>query len=263
MIARKKKHYKMNWKDLPSRIFPTILWLIIMAWCILLLIFVIWGFLATFKTPDEFYFNPTGLPTSWEYLTFNNYIEVFNNLKYQYPDGTFAFFPELLWNSFILSFGSAFLAAATLTLTSFVYAKYSHIGFTAICFVLFLWCNYVPIGADLGTTLKFLNAYGLYNNVVGYWVYNMGGFGGGWLVYYAMWKGINMEYSDAAKIDGAGPWTIFYKILFPMTRGLFWVQVLMKFQTLWGNYMVVFNYMPSFPTFALALWKIRSATGDA
>ena len=56
---------------------------------------------------------------------------------------------------------------------------------------------------------------------------------------------------------------IFYKILFPMTRGLFWVQVLMKFQTLWGNYMVVFNYMPSFPTFALALWKIRSATGDA
>ena len=260
---KKKKHFKIKSKDIPHYIFPTVLWLIILVWCVTFLIFTVWGFLSAFKTADEFYFNPAGLPTSLEYLTFDNFIEVIKNLKYEYPDGSVAPFPQLLWNSFLLSFGSAFLASLTLTLTSYVYAKYSHISFTSICFVLFLWCNYVTLGGDLGTTLKFLKAWGLYNNVVGYWVWNMGGFGGGWLIYYAMWKGINMEYSDAAKIDGAGPWRILFQILFPMTKGLFWVQVLMKFQVLWGNYMVVVNYMPDFPTFAMALWKIRFSTGDA
>ena len=262
-INKKRKHISIKWKEIHHWIVPALIWAIILSWCILFILFMAWGIFATIKTPDEFYFNPAGFPTSWEYVTFNNYLEVFKNLNYMHPDGSYTYFIELLWNSFRLAFVSAFLAASALTLTSYVYAKYSHIWFTPICFILYLWCNYVTIGADLGTTLKFLKLYGFYNNPIGYYMYQCGGFGSGWLIYYAMWKGINMEYADAAKIDGAGPWRIFFSVLFPMTKGLFWVQVITMFQSLFGSYMSVFNFMPDYPTFALALWKIRTAVGDS
>lgn len=248
-------------KDCYKYLFPAAMWVIILLWCVLFILFTFWGVMTSLKTPAEFYYNKIGFPRSAKGWGFNNYVIVLKNINYQYPNGKrFAYAPELLWNSFLFAFMTAFLSIATLMLTSYVYARFSHIWFTKIAWWIFLWVNYMPFTVSLGAELKLLNSLGLYDNIIGMWVYNCGGFGGGFLLYYATWKGISPEYSDAAKIDGAGQFRILFSVILPLTKGLFFVQVLTKFTALWGNYTYNMTYLPSYPTFALAIWKVRETT---
>jgi multiple sugar transport system permease protein len=58
-------------------------------------------------------------------------------------------------------------------------------------------------------------------------VMSMWGFGRGMIVYLSGLQNINPEYYDAAKVDGAGVWNMFFKITIPMMSPVIFFNIVM------------------------------------
>ena len=61
-------------------------------------------------------------------------------------------------------------------------------------------------------------------------------------------------------MDGAGNFTIFFKIVFPLILGTFITVILIKFIDFWNDYTTPLWYMTSFPTISLGLFNLVSGT---
>lgn len=68
-----------------------------------------------------------------------------------------------------------------------------------------------------GATLKLYSDLALYNTgPLLHIVTHLGAGGMGFLVMYAFYKNISWEYAEAALIDGANHFTVFFRIMIPM-----------------------------------------------
>lgn len=77
------------------------------------------------------------------------------------------------------------------------------------------------------------------------------------MMFYAALSGISREYYEAARIDGAGNWTIMWRIAFPLIIDIF--GVLLMLRTLWillGSAQVVLLLTQE----ALVMLRSHSAT---
>ena len=75
-----------------------------------------------------------------------------------------------------------------------------------------------------------------------------------YLVFHAMFRALPKDFDEAAYMDGAGNFTIFFKINLPLVVGTFVTVMLIKFIDFWNDYMTPMIYMPSFPTIAYGLY---------
>ena len=81
------------------------------------------------------------------------------------------------------------------------------------------------------------------------------GFGGwNWFYFQSFWINLSWEYAEAAKIDGANDWTIFYKVMFPQSMGLFLALVISTWGTYWDDYNMPMLYLRQSPTLSLGLY---------
>ena len=78
------------------------------------------------------------------------------------------------------------------------------------------------------------------------------------MIYYAIWKGLSWEYAEAAFIDGASDFSVFIKIMFPMTTTVFGVLFVTQVITLWSDYQTPMVFLPSFPTLAYGVYTFQS-----
>ena len=65
------------------------------------------------------------------------------------------------------------------------------------------------------------------------------------------------SYAEAAFVDGASHFTVFRKIMLPMTRGTFGALFITAFITQWTDYMTPMIYLPTHPTIAQAAWGLQ------
>lgn len=54
-------------------------------------------------------------------------------------------------------------------------------------------------------------------------------------LFYTFFLGLPKELEEAARIDGAGPWRIFFSIVMPNARGAFAAVAILTFLTQWGS----------------------------
>ncbi len=237
-------------KWMKEHIFQMIFGLIIFVWCCAYVTFFCWGLLTSFKDPVGFYIDPIGIsfnPIDWAP---QNYVLAFNAIKKIMPDGSIVRFPTMALNSLLYCLGNAIFPNVMLCLATYVLNKYKHFRWTQILWGIFLVTNFVPFTSDLGSELKLMHGLGIFDSIVGNWIYNCGAFGSGFLMYLGCWRSISNAYMEAAEIDGAGFWTVFFKIMFPQTAGLFLVLVITKFSGMFDDYMPMLLYLPSHPTIA-------------
>lgn len=75
-------------------------------------------------------------------------------------------------------------------------------------------------------------------------------FGGHFFYMYAFWKGISWSYAEAAEIDGANDYQIFFKIMLPMLVPSAIVLFVMSFIGGWNDYEGTLLYMKAYPNLA-------------
>ena len=83
----------------------------------------------------------------------------------------------------------------------------------------------------------------------------LGGFGSNFLIMYSFFKGIDKTYMEAAEIDGANRFGIFFKIMLPLAKGPFLSLFLLTFITQWNNYETPILFLSQMPTLSSGLYE--------
>ena len=246
-----------NFLKHPHNYFVMFLGLFLVFICISYAWMIYYGFATSFKSVNDFAENLLGFPR--RFVTYN-YDIAWTRLFYRIPlaEGGYekVYFPRLFLNTFLIACPPVLITLFTQSIVSYVCSKY-RFGFNKILHLLVVFVFVMPSVNALGQKIMFLKSIGFYDN---YWALLYGSIifaDYNFLIFYGSWKGIPNDYVEAAKIDGAGHFYIFFKIMFPLIRTQFIVLFVMAFIAKWKDYMQVMTTMPSWPVLSLALLSFQ------
>lgn len=216
------------------------------------LLFVIWWlFNNSLKDPFEYgrMQNSMALPDK---PLFGNYLQAFRLLN----AGEISFV-EMLGNSLLYTIVCSFLGSFTPAVTGYVLSKYRFKG-REIIYSLAIICMTLPIVGTGAAYMKLLHTLGLYNNPLFYVANALGGFNGTFLIYAAFFGGLSWSYAEAAEIDGANPWQIFFHVMFPQSLPIYFTYVIICAIACWNEYNMMILYMPDWLSLAAGLYSFRA-----
>ena len=79
------------------------------------------------------------------------------------------------------------------------------------------------------------------------------------LIFYAQFKMIPMDYTEAAKIDGATPLAVMLQIIAPLAAGTTSAVFVLNFIGLWNDFQIPMVYLPSHPVAAYGMYQFQTA----
>lgn len=245
-----------------GKIFPILSYTLICLWVVVFAYLFLWAIVSSIKTDYDFFYNTAGMPKFG--IHFENYSKAFQAVSVRViRDGKImriGYF-ELVMNSLLMCAGTPFFALLDVAMCSYVTSKYRHFKFTRVIFALVIFMNYIPLSASLASTIRLQKALGLYDNIWGQWIVSSGGFGAYFLIYYASFKSLSWTYAEAAFVDGASHFRVFWQIMLPMTKGTFGALFITHFIGAWTDYQSALIYLPTHPTLGLAAWSFQFDTG--
>ena len=189
----------------------------------LMLLPLVWMISTSFKPQSEVItWPPRLIPAA---PTFDNYLGIFDAA----PFGRYFF------NSLVVSMASTVAILVTSTLAGFVFAKYSF-PFKTPLFLMVLATAMVPFETYMlplylfMTQLDWVNTYqGL---VAPYLVMSFGIF----FMRQAIGSSIPDELLDAARIDGASEWGLYWRIVLPLSTGAIGALGIFAFMQAWAAF---------------------------
>lgn len=260
LYKQRKRHRLKRWTTVQTICF---IFLVIYALCLLGM--YVWGFFTSLKSNSDFRHNLFGLPSGhiWEWK-WDNYITAFSEVSVPASDGiSKVYLPTMLLNTVLYSFLGAFLSTFSTWLVAYALAKFKY-KFSNFLYRLIMIMMVIPIVGSLPSALHlYREVLGLYDSWAYIIVINITINASTMLIFYAYFLGIGNEYTEAAKIDGAGNFTILMKIMFPLTAQMFLIMFIQAFIPLWNDYMSTVIWFPSIPTLAYGIFKFTDSTTTA
>ncbi len=200
---------------------------------------IIWAVFTSFKTETEIKTGGFGfLPKEW---TVTNYIEIFTN-----TDNA----PILRW------FGNSMIMAVSVTVLTVILVAVTAYGYSRLKFKYRDTLFYTLMGISLFPNV--INIIPLYqmmtwldwvNNIMAMIVPGLGAVTNIFLVrQFAL--AIPREFDEAAKIDGAGEFAVFARVILPMLKPVLTVVGLFAFTGSWNDFLwptIVFNDVEKMP----------------
>ncbi|MBA3927466.1 carbohydrate ABC transporter permease [Listeria rustica] len=198
-----------------------------------------WGIVTSFKSEAEvasvgFKF----LPVQW---VTTNYTELlFDN----------AATPLLRWfmNSMIIALSQTVLVLIVVSLAAFAYSRLKFRGRNAM-FVFLMATMMFPSVVNLIPLYKIIDTFGWVNNYLAAIVPGAAAVFNIFLVRQFM-VNIPIEFDEAARMDGAGDFKIFHKVILPLLRPVLMVVALFTFTAAWNDFLwpsIVFNDIEMMP----------------
>ncbi len=184
-----------------------------------------------------------------------NYIEAFSLKVLKQKTGTYAYIPELVYNSIIFCFGRIIMQLAGTCCTAYALSKYKFRGRDFI-YGLAIFTMVIPVVGAEGSSFKLINDLNLYDTRLYLFITAIGSFGFNFLVLYGFFQNISWSYAEAVFIDGGGHFTVFTKIMLPQASVAMVTLGILAFIGNWNNYMTALMYMPSYPTLASGLYNL-------
>ena len=170
--------------------------------------------------------------------------------------------PEMYLYSFLYAGGCALTATFVPCITAYACARFNY-KFSRIVHTTVIIVMMIPIVGSMPSEIKMAQATGVMNHIWGLWIMRANFLGLYFLVFYDICKALPMSFSEAAKIDGANNFQIFFQIAMPLIRNTFMTVLLIKFITFWNDYQAAMVFMPSYPTVAIGLNTIMNVNADA
>lgn len=249
-----------------EKILFIIVFTIFIVHCLLLLLPVFWLLLNSLKTMYDYSYqnNSLSLPMSneaFEALTgvadkagwrFDNYVTAFTSLKIEGGPDFFGMLTNSVYYTLITAFLSSFMPAVT----GYVLSKYDFRG-KELIYGVAIFSMTIPIVGATASSIQLSMEIGHYNTLLFPIIANLSGFTGNFLVYYGFFKSVSWSYAEAAQIDGADPFVIFFQIMLPQAIPMMLTFMLMSGITAWNNYETIMLYMPKYPTISSGLYQFK------
>ena len=228
-----------------SKIVTSIVYLIFWIYTASLIFFIVWAFYNSLKTDDDFLLNMNAFP---KILHFSNYADAYRFIEHN-DTGFIGMFINSIW----FAGGSALLATLSHAITGYIFAKYRFPG-KEIAFSFILFTIALPIVGSLPSMYKVVYTLQLEESPL-FLVTYLGGFGSNFLIMYAFFNGIDKTYMEAAEIDGATRFGVFFKIMLPLAVGPSLSLFLLTFIAQWNNYEMPILFLSLMPTLSSGLYE--------
>jgi len=177
----------------------------------------------TMRSSRDIFKSPVGLPTS---INFDSYVRAWEE----------ASFNTYFLNSLLITISAVFLATAVSALASYVLGRYYFTG-SRVIFSYFLAGLMLPFRLAIVPLFLMLNSLGLVDNRFGLiLVYAATGIPFSVFILSAFFRQLPDELGEAARIDGAGEFTIFARVMLPLVRPALATVTVFQFVPLWNDF---------------------------
>lgn len=248
-MTRKNDKIKRSGTDLT---FMWIMFALFVLYAISLLFPFLWCFMNSFKGMQEFFYNVNGLPVVWYFDNWKTSftLSIDNNIT----------IPQMYLNSVILTVGCTFFSMFSCSATAYVLTKFDFYGKSAI-YTAAIVIMMIPTMGSMAAMYRLYNNIGLINTYTGIFITSMGGFGSGFLLLYGFYKNLSWTYAEAAQIDGAGHFRIYFGIMLPMAVPALTAVGILTGIGFWNDYFTVYMYAPEKANIAYGIQRISSEAG--
>ncbi|WP_417308017.1 ABC transporter permease subunit [Devosia sp.] len=197
----------------------------LIAWVVIICGPLLWVLMSSFKTTAEIFQSPFTLPTT---LNFENYVSAW----------TTANIGSYFFNTIIVVGFSLVFVMLLGSMCAYYLACYEFKGSKVIYYLMLAGLTF-PIFLAVVPLFQTLKGFGLLNTFPGL-ITTYVAFALPFTVFflYAFFRTLPKEIAEAAAIDGAGPWRIFFTIMLPMaTPGIASVSIF-NFLGLWNQFLL-------------------------
>ena len=230
-----------------------IVFIIFTVYAISLILPLLWMLMNSFKDGTEYAIDVVmadtlRLPTKWK---FSNYVEVFSRIVYN--DVTFF---GMMLNSLYYIFIGEGLRLFFVAVTGYILSKYTFKGRNAI-YAIAIFAMTLPIIGNTAAGVSLRASLGIYNNLLAvFFTAGSGAWGFEFLLMYAFFKSVPWDYAEAAFIDGANHYEVFFRIMLPMGMPMLSTLFILAAIGSWNDYTSPMLYFPSFPNLAMGLYQV-------
>ena len=246
----KAKKGFLGWqRRTPSeRVLYTVIFIIFAAFALSYVYCLWWCFSSGMRTHDEIVDSPFSLPTVWHFEHFGEMMRLMSVSETS--------FWGMLFNSVYFSvIGALFSAMSTATL-AYVTCKYKFHGAGAY-FIASLVTMILPIYGNGGSMYVLLNDLGLLNSRLMI-LTSFTGIGVNYMYFYAFFQNVSNTYAEAAEMDGAGDYTVFFKVMLPQALPMFGAVFLLIWMAEWNNYASAVLYLNKLPTLSAGIYLFQT-----
>lgn len=223
---------RFNWSRLRYRIHRSQLSLhiVMLAVAFVILVPLLWIIGSSFKDRVEYATNTAGLiPHHWSLV----------NWRYMFT--SMALLPTYMTNSILLAGSAAVLDVALASLAGYAFARLQFRGKNAI-FLVFVLSIFIPRNGGLMALYEMMAFLHLRNSIFGL-VLLFGAASLPVLVFIMRqtYLAIPKEIEEAAVVDGAGWFRVFWRIVFPLGMPGMAIVGVLAFVGVWSDYLVTYT----------------------
>lgn len=184
--------------------------------------------------------DPFGLPDPWSW----------GNFAHAWVNANFA---QYFMNSAIIAISCVVIVVFCASTTAFVLARMPFRGSTTI-FICFLIGVVIPIRLALAPLFDIVRSLGLLDSLLGViLVQSAAMMPVAVFILVSFMRNISKELEEAAKMDGALPFTIYWRIIFPLMKPAIATIALLTFVQAWNEYFLPLIFLQSEELYPLTL----------
>ncbi len=205
-----------------------VLWVLVILFAVVFMYPFAWLLAASLKPRGQVFDNKL-IP---ETFVWSNYAEVWEQLP----------LTSWLFNSVAIALLAATTVAISSTMVAFGFAHFRFPGRNAL-FGLVLGTMMLPGAVTMVPTYLIWKEIGLLGTWAPLWAFNL--FGSAFYIFLQrqFLLGLPRELFEAARMDGASYWRIFWRIVMPLSIPSFIIVFLFEFQASWNNLQAALIYL--------------------
>ncbi len=246
------RHSSHETRSTGQKIVFVIAWILLALYCAFVLFFFVFGVLIAMKKnqqdfiTDQINRNLFSWPAHPSFESFKN---AFHELGSIDAHSTFL---SITWNSIWRTTIYSALSILSSAMVCYILVFYRS-RMTKFLYNLGLLVTILPLYGSAGAIYRLYSNLNLINNPLILWT-AVTLYGPYFFYMYSFFKSLSWEYAEAAFIDGAGHFRVFFRIMLPMALPSISALFVMSFISGWNDYESTLLYMGDYPNLSYAVY---------
>lgn len=243
------------------------IFVLLIIYTIVLFTPIIWSVIAAFMDRTDFnnFFGTLKAYNRGIKYTFDNFVYAWNNVTIipTTSTDTMLMIPDLLLNSVLYSVGCASAFTICPVIVAYATARFKY-GFSKIVYAFVIVTMALPIVGSMASEIIMLNNLGIFDTFPSMFILRFNFLSIYFLILHAQFSSLPMDYTEAAKIDGASNLRIMLQVIIPQSLNTIVTVFVLSFISYWNDYQIPLLYLPSYPTAAYGIYDfvVQNTAGE-
>lgn len=242
------------------------IFILLIVYTLVLLVPIIWAICISFVNVTQFdiFFTMRNFNEANLTPTIENFAYAWNNLKITTTTTELTFYiPDMLVDSVIYSVGCALAFTICPAIVAYATARFKY-GFSKILYIFVIVTMALPIVGSMASEITMLRNLGIYDTFPAMFILRFNFLSIYFLILFAQFSSIPMDYTEAARVDGASNLRIMLQVVMPQAFNTIVTVFILSFISYWNDYQIPLLYLPSYPTAAFGIYNfVHNASPDA